>query len=179
MDYFNNSDLLNTKATPTRASGVQIAFTDESEFVEPWDLHEFKQFAKIDFATDDNLISAFLLSARQAVEQYLQQSLGVRTINLLALELPKNYRLPFGPVDEIITEGFTLFGAFLKEGGKDMEIEYTTSDRLVNENIKNAIYRQALHNYENREKYLEPKFASGLIDEVKIILQPYRIVQFP
>lgn len=174
MDYFNNSDLINPKTTPSRASGVQIFFSDESEFAEPWDIHEFKQFAKIDFATDDNLISAFLLSARQLVEQYLQQSLGVRTIKLLALELPKNYRLPFGPVDEIVTEGFTLFGDLLKEGGKYIEIEYTTSDMLVNENIKNAIYRQALHNYENRGKYLEPKFASGLIDEVKLILQPYK-----
>lgn len=179
MDYFNNSDILNPKPLITRAKGVQVQFTDESEFVEPWDIHEFKEFAKIDFATDDNLISAFLLAARQAVEQYLQLSLGFRTVSLLALELPKNYRLPWGPVDKLITEGYTLFGSILKEGGKDVEIEYTTSDKLVNENIKNAIYRQALHNYENRMKNLEPKFASGVIDEVKMILQPYRQVNWP
>lgn len=160
-------------------SGLQYSFTDESDYVEPWDLDEFKDHAYIDANTDDNLLGIYLKAARIDVEKYLQKSLGIRTITLLAQRLPKNYRLPWGPVESIDTAGFTLFGDIVKEGGADVTLEYTTNASLVNDSIKQAIYKQAFSYYENRDKYKDPKFAVGLVDEVKIILNPYRRKVFP
>lgn len=185
MDYFNNSDILDDTFGLPRyqtypvLSGLQYTFTDESEYVEPWDLEEFKDHAYIDADTDDNLLSLYLKSARIDVENYLQRSLGVRTITLLAMRLPKNYKLPWGPVESVSTTGFTLFGDILKEGGEEVTVEYVTNDSLVNDSIRQAIYKQAFNYYENRDKYKDPKFAGGLIDEVKMILAPYRRVKFP
>jgi hypothetical protein len=106
------------------------------------------------------------------VEKYLQKSLGVRTFNLLALYLPKNYRLPFGPVEEIFTTGYTLFGDILKEGGKDVNIEYSTNASLVNDSIIQAIYKQAFNYYENRDS----NGPVNLDNVVKKILDPYRVI---
>ena len=157
------------------ASGLQVTFTDEELYVEPYDIEDFKDYAKIDFDTDDNLIELFLKSARQNIEQYLQKSLGIRTISLIALHLPKNFKLPFGPIEAIITEGFNLFGDLLKEGGKYIEIEYETNASLVNDAIIQAIYRQAYHYYENREAEFNP----NLVSEVKLLLSPYKRIVFP
>lgn len=154
-------------------SGLQYSFTDEISYVEPWDLEEFKDHAYIDADTDDNLLELYLKAARIDVENYLQQSLGIRTITLLAQRLPKNYRLPWGPVDTIVTADFTVFGGILIEGGKDVEIEYTTNASLVNDSIRQAIYKRAFDYYENRGS------AGPMPDLVKVILSPYRRVVFP
>jgi len=157
------------------ATGVQVTFTSEASYVEPYDLEDFKDYARIDFDTDDNLIALFLKSARQNIEQYLQKSLGVRTINLIALHLPKNYKLPYGPIQSISTAGYTLFGDLLKEGGKDINITYVTNASLVNDAIEQAIYRQAYHYYEHREDEMKP----DLVSEVKLLVNPYRRIVFP
>lgn len=157
------------------ATGVQVTFTSEGSYNEPCNLSDFKDYARIDFDTDDNLCNLFLKSARQNVEQHLQKSLGVRTIRLLALCLPKNYKLPYGPIQSMTTAGYTLFGDLLKEYGKDIDITYVTNASLVNDAIKQAIYRQAYHYYEYRDAYSKP----GLLNEVKLLLAPYRRIVFP
>ena len=173
-DFDKNCDQLNSLFPVyerSRVSGLQLTIINESEYVDPWDLDDFKDHAKIDFATDDNLLELYLKAATIDVEQYLQRSLGVRTFNLLALTLPKNYRLPFGPVAEIFTAGFTLFGDILKEGGKDVNIEYSTNASLVNDSIIEAIYKQAFNYYENRDSSTD----MPLDNIVKKILRPYRV----
>ena len=182
MDFDKNVDQLYFTGLPKygqsdRVSGLQFQF-DDSYYIEPWDIQDFKDFARIDTDTDDNLLALFLKSARITVEQYLQKSLGVRTVLLFATKLPKNYLLPWGPVDTILTDGFTNFGDILREGGTDVELEYTTSG-LINDTILTAIYKQAYGLYENRDKYRDPKFASGLIDEVKRDLAPFKRLQWP
>lgn len=182
MDFYKNADIQETSGLPRyglsdRVSGLQFQF-DDSYYIEPWDIDDFKDFARIDGDTDDNLLALFLKSARITVEQYLQKSLGVRTVLLFAQKLPKNYLLPWGPVDTIITEGFTKFGDILKEGGEDVELEYTTSG-LINDTILTAIYKQAFSLYENRDRYKDPKFAGGLVDEVRMLLAPFKHLQWP
>jgi hypothetical protein len=157
------------------ATGLQIRFTSETSYVEPYNVEDFKDYARIDFDTDDNLILLFLKSARQNIEQYMQKSLGVRAINLIALHLPKNYKLPYGPIQSITTPGYNLFGDLLKEGGKDINITYVTNASLVNDAIKQAIYRQAYHYYEYREANSKP----DLLSEVKLLVNPYRRIVFP
>jgi hypothetical protein len=174
-DFDKNCDHLNALFPVyerDRVSGLQVTIISEAYYVEPYDLDDFKDHAKIDFATDDNLLNLYLKAARIDVEQYLQRSLGVRTINLLALHLPKNYRLPFGPVASITTSGFTLFGDIIKEDGKDVNIEYITSDTLVNDSIIQSIYKQAFNYYENRDSNQPVELQSI----VKAILAPYRSI---
>jgi hypothetical protein len=63
----------------------------------------------------------------------------------------------------------------LKEGGKDINITYVTNATLVNDAIKQAIYRQAYHYYEYREANSKP----DLLSEVKLLVNPYRRIVFP
>lgn len=179
MDYYNNSDLLCNEFglprynTYPSTSGLQISFIDESEYDEPVTVEDFKDHAYIDADTDDNLLEMYLKAARIDVENYLQKSLGIRTVQLLAQRLPKDYRLPWGPVESVETAGFTLFGDILKEGGTDVTVEYVTNEGLVNDSIRQAIYKRAFDYYENRGS------AGPMPDIVKIILNPYRRVVFP
>lgn len=157
------------------ATGLQVTPISEANYVEPYNIEDFKDYAQIDFDTDDNLIALFLKSARQNIEQYMQKSLGIKTIRLIALHLPKNYKLPYGPIESITTAGYNLFGDLLKEGGKDIDITYVTNASLVNDAIEQAIYRQAYHYYEYREASSKP----DLLSEVKLLVNPYRRIVFP
>ena len=175
MDYYKNIDKLgvyNSKSQLT-ASGVQYTVvTDLDE--EPVTVEFFKDHARIDFDTDDTLILSYLKAARQALEKYCQLSFGIKTIRLTALELPCNYTLMLGRVDTVTTEGFTNIGDLLKEGGRDINIEFTTLD-WIDETVKIAICRYAAGLYINRENITETKFASASkIDEAKVMLDSYR-----
>lgn len=156
-------------------SGLQISFIDETEYEEPVTVLEFKDHAYIDADTDDNLLELYLKAARIDVENYLQKSLGIRTVQLLAQRLPKNYRLPWGPVESIETDGYTLFGEILKEGGEAVTIEYVTNASLVNDSIKVVIYQTAFNIYEVRSGRPE-KYPDSMI---KASLNPFRRVVFP
>lgn len=177
-DFDKNIDQICTYGLPRydtypAISGLQISFIDEDSYIEPVTVEEFKDHAYIDADTDDNLLELFLKAARIDVENYLQRSLGVRTIRLQALRLPKNYLLPWGPVESVETAGFTLFGDILKEGGTDVTVEYVTNESLVNDSIRQAIYKRAFEYYENRGS------SGPMPDIVKIILNPYRRMVFP
>jgi len=180
-DYYLNSDFTDSTGLPVYekagTQGLQVSFVSETDYIEPWTLSEFKEFARIDFDTDDNLLTLFLKSARIDIEQYLQKSLGIRTILLSALKLPKNFNLPFGPVASISTTGFTKVGDILKEGGEDLEVTYVTNASQCNETIRMAIYRQALNYYENRDRFSQ--LQGTILDEVKLALYGFKRIQFP
>lgn len=135
----------------------------------------FKEHARIDFDTDDTLVTSYLLAARIYLEQWSQLSFGAKTIGLTALRLPKYYKLMYGPVDAITSPatGFTLSGDILKEGGTDIDIEYTTTG-IINDLIRVAICRYAAGLYINRENVIDTQFASQqLQDEAKKMIRPY------
>ena len=180
-DFDQNVDVINWTGLPVYekagTQGLQISFTSESGFIEPCNLTDFKDYARIDFNTDDNLLEAFLKAARIDIERYIQKSLGIRTITLTALQLPKNFVLPYGPVATVTTTGYTKVGDILKEGGSDVEVVYTSNASLVNETIKQAIYRQALHYYEDRDKFSQ--LQGTIVDEVKMALYSFKKIQFP
>lgn len=174
MDYYKNADKLGCYVKqPLTASGVQYSIIDDLA-TEPVTVDFFKQHARIDFDTDDTLCAVYVKAARQHLEKWSQLSFGVKTIRLTALSLPKNYRLMFGKVDEVATENFTNVGDILKEGGTDIDIEFTTLD-WIDDVIKVAICRYAAGLYINRETVTETKYsAQSLQDEAKAMLQPYR-----
>jgi len=174
MDYYKNIDKLGCYGSvPLVASGVQYSVITDLA-TEPVTLDFFKQHARIDFDTDDTLASTYLKAARQELERWSQLSFGVKKIGLTALSLPKNYRLMFGKVDEVITANFTNKGDILKEGGTDIDIEFTTKD-WIDDAIRIAICRYAAGLYINRETVNNTQFsAQSLQDEAKTMLNPYR-----
>lgn len=174
MDYYKNVDKLGCYGSiPLVASGIQYYVITDLE-TEPITVEFFKQHARIDFDTDDTLCEVYIKAARQHLEQWSQLSFGIKTIGLTALSLPKNYRLMFGKVDSIDTEGFTNKCDILKEGGTDIDIEFTTLD-WIDDVVRVAISRYAAGLYINRETVIETKFsAQSLQDEAKSMLNSYR-----
>lgn len=170
-DFYKNSDYYDCLNSDLRPDGIQYeVITDLVS--EPVTVDFFKLHARIDFDTDDALVEAYLLAARIELEQWAQLSFGVKTIGLTALSLPKNYKLMFGKVDTVTTAGFTNVGDILKEGGKDIDIEFTTKD-WVTDLIRIAICRYAAGLYVNRENVKDTKFSADVLaDEAKIMLRP-------
>lgn len=154
------------------AKGVQYNIVTDLA-TEPVTIEFFKQHARIDFDTDDSLVSIYIKAARQALERWAQLSFGVKTISLTALNLPNNYKLMYGKVDTITTANFTNIGDILKEGGKDVAIEFTTKD-WISDDIKIAVCRYAAGLYINREDIVETKYSSaGKLNEAKLMVHPY------
>jgi hypothetical protein len=177
-----NSDLLcNTSNNPYKLKNPLYKVVDESDFVEPVTIQELKEFAGIDYASDDLLLAQILKSARIQSESYLQRSLGIRTVRFRALECPEYYYLSWGLIDDATVVGdYTLFGDQLVEGGKDIDITYTSTDELVNDETKQGILILGLQLYDKRERFLSRVRETGAqIDLWKEKLNPYRKIQYP
>lgn len=169
-DFDKNEDQIVT--TVYGVKGIQYDVIDDLDS-EPVDVAFFKSHARIDFDTDDALVSSYLKAARQELEQWSQLSFGVKTMRLIALEIPKNYKLLFGRVGSITTTGYTLLGDRIRENAKDVTIEYVT-EGTINEAIKIAICRYAAGLYINRENITETQFsAQALQDEAKVMIRPF------
>jgi len=177
-----NSDLLcNTSNPPYKLKSPLYTVVDINSFVEPVTLQEFKDFAGIDYASDDSLITPILKAARVQSENYLQRSLGVRTVRFRAIECPEYYYLSWGVIDDSTVIGdYTLHGDQLIEGGLNVDITYTSTDELVNEQTKQAVLILALQLYDRRERFLSRVRETGpQIDLWKEKLNPYKKIQFP
>lgn len=173
MDYYRNIDKLGcVNGQPLRAVGVQ--YSEVSPLgSSPIDVVFFKQHARIDFDTDDDLCQLYLDAAVEELQDWSQLSFGVRTMSLKAVSLPENYKLMYGKVNEVTTEGFTNRGDLLVEGGTDIDIEYTTYG-TVNNAIKVAICRYAAGLYIYREQINETKYNAQVgMDEAKKMIRPY------
>jgi hypothetical protein len=180
MDYDQNVDLLALSRVPLKLKGIFYSFTDESEYIEPVTLDDFKEYAGIDWQIDDFTAGRLLKSARVHSEKYLKKSLGKRTVLFKALECFENYPLSWVPVDEVVTTGFTVFGDLLVEGGKNIEVEFITNDSLVSDDIREAIMMKAMDSFNNRERVLSRYRETGqMVDRWKDLLNPYRKIMFP
>lgn len=144
---------------------------------EPVDLAFFKSHSRIDFATEDTLLEAYLKAARQELEAWSQLSFGVKTIGLKATDLPDNYKLMHGAVDAVTTADYSNFGDNLEKGGEKVDITYTTKG-TINETIKIAICRYAAGLYAIREhittdKNGNPVNGANMINEAKEMIRPF------
>lgn len=162
-----------------RLKGASYRVISETSFVEPVTVSEFKSYAFIDFDTDDTAIESIIKSSRIQAEQHLQKSLGVKTIEFKAWECPKEYKLLWGPIDSILTTGFTEFNGYLKEGGEEITVQFTTTADAVNEDVKEAIMAQTYYRYENRSRFLEGQSIVNIQDAFKQKLNPYRNISWP
>ena len=141
---------------------------------EPVDIAFLKQHVRVDFEMDDNLLESYLKSARQELEQYSQLSFGEKTIRLLALKLPDNYRLMYGPIDSIVDDEYELFGDIVKNaGGEEVTFQFTTGwEGGLPEPIKIAICQYAAGLYVHRENVLTAQ--GNWMDQAKITLDKYK-----
>ncbi len=162
MDYDQNVDLLALSRVPLKLKGIFYSFTDESEYIEPVTLDDFKEYAGIDWQIDDFTAGRLLKSARVQTEKYLKKSLGKRTVLFKAQECFENYPLSWVPVENVVTSGFTVFGDLLVEGGKNIEVEFITNDSLVSDDIREAIMMKAMDSFNNRERVLSRYRETGL-----------------
>lgn len=152
-------------------SGIRYDVVEDLE-CEPVSVQFFKDHARIDFNTDDNLIKHYIKSARQYLEGYSQLSFGVKTIELTAVNIPNNFHLMYGPVDNISTSGFDNQGDILKNGGRNVKIKYTTKDWCPDV-VKIAICRYASGLYIFRENVNTELNGRDYIDEAKAMLSPF------
>ena len=172
MDYYKNVDYLGCTSKHRTARGVQYSTVTDLA-TEPVTTGFFKLHARIDFDTDDSLVAVYLKASRLYLEEWSQLSFGVKTKRLTALELPDNFMLMHGRVNTITTSGFTNIGDILKEGGFDIDIQYTTKD-WIGDAFRIAICRHAAGLYINRENIVETKFsADSLQDAAKDMIRPY------
>lgn len=179
-DFDTNCDVLEVASAPLKSIGLSYTTLSEVDYVEPVGVSEFKQFAGIDFDTDDTLVSSFVKMARIQTEQYLKKSLGVRTVRFSAISCQKEFRLDWLPLGSIITAGFTIDNGYLLEGGENIVVDYISSADLVSEDIKIAIMIRAFETYQDRNRYKSRVRETGsAIDRWKEILFPYKKIKFP
>ena len=161
MDYFNNSDLLcNPMQTPYKLKRPIYKFSNE-DCEEPVTVQEFKEFASIDFATDDLQIMHFIKSARIQSERFLQRSLIKRGVVFSALECPDDYYLSWGPVDQGNPE---IIGDYLVKGGKDVAVGFeSTRELALNPQVQEGVLILALSLYDNRNRILSRERETGRV----------------
>lgn len=172
MDYYKNIDHFCHPNPKRRTEGINYDFIDESDYEEPVTLDAFKDYASIDGDSYDAEIETILTGARIACENYLQRSLGLRTVQFSAMYVTNEWALawsPYEPVDE-------LFNNILLTGGEKFSIELETTDKLgKNQSIQLAIMKQAKFEYDNREKFVGGgQEITHLQDEVKSLLKPFK-----
>lgn len=166
-------------------SGIQYSVVTDLT-AEPVTLEDFKLHARIDYNTDDTLCAMYLKAARQYLEEWSQKSFGTKTMKLTALNLPKNYRIMYGPLNVVTdpVDTYTTVGDILKDGPyKDVSITYTTT-WIVPEAVKVAICLEAAAQYMIREAVVfsvngtiqEP---TELQDRAKRLLRPFMNITFP
>lgn len=75
--------------------------------VEPVSRAEMKTHLKVDLSTEDGLIDALTVAAREWVENYTRRSLVKRTLELRLDCFPGEIKLPRGPVQSVSSVKYT------------------------------------------------------------------------
>ena len=177
MSYFL-TDTCPSETPYNGPMGIQYSVVDDLA-TEPVTLEFFKSHNIIDYVFDDTILGVYLKAAREYLEEYCQKSFGAKTINVKALYLPDNYRLMYGKIEGVVGEtDYELLGDILKTGGEDIDFNYTTIG-VLNDVIKIAICRYAAGLYALRENILSddkgnPISGQGIVDQAKLMCQPYR-----
>lgn len=184
MNYEENLDILASGTTGKyKTKGLSYSFS-ESSYVEPVTTQDFKDYAGIDYSSDDALIYQFLTAARNATEKHLQKSLGVREVRVTALEYSDNFMLRYTPVESFVSGNenleFSADNQIILKGGTNLDLRFLTDDSFMNPDIETAIMMLALNYYDERGRYLSRFRETGeLVDKWKIALRPYKLPLYP
>ena len=123
---------------------------------EPVSLNEMKSYLKVDFATDDTLITQMIKSARELCEEFTGRSFVESDVLwIVDAEAGDVIRLPYPDIYEVFDSagisfsGVSIVRAIFQYSGT-FEIEYTTAGNCP-EGVKLAIMKAVAESYENRE----------------------------
>lgn len=160
---------------------------------EPVEVSDFKTYAKIDYSTEDSLITSLLKASRSIVEAYIKRKTTTSTVTVDYDETSNRIYLPYLPIisvtsvkvlerDDTETDltadtDYYVNGDYIEieKYGRRLEIVYdagygaNASD--VPEGIKTAIKELTLQAYDQRGEYEQ---RPTLTNTVKILLHPYR-----
>lgn len=152
---------------------------------EPVTLVEAKNWLKVDVDDDDTIISALIIAARQTCEGYTALSFVARTVTAIIRNELGSSRLPYGPVNSIISmydsddneideEDYSMPGDKVKRVNTPvscwLKITYTAGYVVLPQQLKTGILEQLAWIYQHRGD----EQATQISPVAKIILQPYR-----
>ena len=140
--------------------------------VEPISLSEAKDYAKVEYNDDDQLIDSLITSARLYVENFIRRPLNTQTITM-AIDwcFPEVIPLPMNPVQSITAASFT----YVNSDGDVTQVPtatYTT-DTLDPARIYLA-YNQVWPTVRMQRKTISVVFVAGYGDAGTSIPEPIR-----
>jgi len=159
MDYYKNADKLFEieGVSYNQVTDVQRAAAG-SEVVT---LNELKEWAKIDGSSDDGILTALIIAAREMCEKYTGTNFVQRTVTAWFNNVNGGTYLPYGPIG-LITGVYNEDNEAVEYTTKGTDFKSVVSPRMAlkavylggystcPEVLKTAVKAQALFLYENR-----------------------------
>jgi hypothetical protein len=178
MDFYRNIDKISDLITGVSYGQVYDVHR-AAVTVEPVTLSQLKDWAKITLDTDDGILAALIIAAREMCEKYTNVNFVARTVTAY-LNNTNSVYLPYGPVGAITgvynaddeEVEYEVRGSDFKSlisPKMDVKVVYTGGYTSLPENLRTAIKAQALFLYENRG---DSDFKLSPV--AKGILLPYR-----
>lgn len=135
---------------------------------EPVTITEAKLWLKVDFTTDDALITELISHCRELIEQYTGRSLVASTVivevespnvnEVLTLPLPVHVSVDAVTLDAVASTEYEERGTSVKKleltGTGIYRITYKTG-ALIDPTLKTMVKKLVAHHYENRNADLE------------------------
>ena len=164
---------------------------------EPISLADAKNYLKIDFNDDDDLISSLIIAARVRLEKYAGIAMSPRTLQVVAY-IDEFIEPPYAPINEIISveywdgESWVMMelgdyrelGSIYKKvymvANQMMEyrLTYTCGYTTTPDVIKTALYKVLADLYDYRESSVEDSKPNANITSAYELMKPYKRISF-
>jgi len=126
---------------------------------EPVTLLEAKQYLRVLYDADDEVIEQLITQARQTLEQATNLSLVEQEITLVNDKYKDKFRIPYGPITAVTTielDGVDILstalydvGRIVSEGSGILTLEYEAGG-IEQQGVKLAMLELIAHNFMNR-----------------------------
>jgi hypothetical protein len=136
-----------------------------------------KTYLKVDFTTDDDLITSLIKVARERAELYCNRSFITKTIEMSIIDFDSETRLPYPEiisitevkVDDAAVTGYTEKGLTKKMiydygTGKELYVKYEAGSCSAGEKL--AIMKVAAEMYKNRDEDLSENAITFLLPHI-------------
>jgi uncharacterized phiE125 gp8 family phage protein len=162
---------------------------------EPITLAEAKNYLKVDFDDDNDLITSLIASARVRLEKYAGVAMSARTLQVVAY-VDEFIELPYAPINTIskveywdnnswveITVGqYNVLGTTYKKlymtafGHMEFRFTYTCGYATTPSVMKTALYKILADLYDYRESSVEDSKPNANVASAYELMKPYKRV---
>jgi uncharacterized phiE125 gp8 family phage protein len=162
---------------------------------EPITLSEAKNYLKVDFDDDNDLISSLITSARVRLEKYAGVAMSTRTLQVVAY-VDEFIELPYAPINTIskveywnneswveITVGqYNVLGTTYKKlymtafSHMEFRFTYTCGYTTTPPVMKTALYKILADLYDYRESSVEDSKPNSNVASAYELMKPYKRV---